>query len=89
MVNSLPSAFLTLKERTPKSLISVGLSMKYWKFGAVKVKGSSVGNNCVATFQAVPFGWTNVTRTGRMSKPRAHMNVAGMFMCAWVLSIPR
>ena len=40
IVNSLPSGLVTLNDRTPKSLISVGLSMKYWKFGAVKTNGS-------------------------------------------------
>ena len=32
-------------------------------------------------------GGSNVIRTGRMSKPRAHISVAGMFMCACDRSI--
>ena len=32
-------------------------------------------------------GGSNVTRTGRTSSPRAHISVAGMFMCACVVSI--
>ena len=59
----MPSEFGVEKVLRTKSESSVGLSMKYWRFGAVKVKGSSVGKSCVPTFQFEPAGGTNVIRT--------------------------
>ncbi|MNC93964.1 hypothetical protein D3C83_107060 [compost metagenome] len=57
--------------------------------GAVKTSGSFVGNNCVATFQALPGGCTKVTRAGRSNQPRANISAAGMLMCACIESMPR
>ena len=71
-----------------KSESSVGLSMKYCRFGAVNVHGSDVGKSCVPTFQFDPAGGENVMRIASFSWPIAHMNVAGMFMCACVVSMP-
>ena len=53
-------------------------------FGAVKTSGSAVGNSCVATFQVLPGGCTNVTRAGRSNQPRANISAAGMLMCACI-----
>ena len=78
-----------MNDRNDWSLSSVGLSIRYCRFGAVKVQGSSVGKSCVAGFQLEPAGGANVTRTGRASRPRAHISVAGMFMCACEASMPR
>ena len=89
MVSSRPSGLRTLNERIVCALSSVGLSIRYWMFGAVNVQGSWVGNSWVAGRQPRPAGGSNVTRAARDSNPRAHINVAGMFMCAWVVSIPR
>ena len=38
------------------SLSSVGLSIRYWRFGAVNVQGSGVGKSCVAGVQPSPAG---------------------------------
>ena len=82
IVSCLPSALRTVNDRNDWLLSSVGLSIKYWRFGAVKVHGSSVGNSCVAGFQLEPSGGVNFTRTARPSRPCAHIRVAGMFMWA-------
>ena len=64
--------------RKVKLLSSAGLSIRYCRFGAVKVAGSAVGNSCVAMFH--PGCSSKVTRAGRDSNPRAHMSAAGMLM---------
>ena len=67
---------------------SAGLSIRNWRFGAVKTSGSAVGDSCVATDQFGPAaGRTNVTRTGRSSRPGIHIRLAGMLRCACVVSI--
>ena len=55
----------------------------------MNVHGVAPGNSCVAGFQFDPSGGTNVTTAGRSSRCRAHISVAGRFMWAWVVSMPR
>src|SRR5262245_65620677 len=75
-----PSA--TVNVRTANELSSDGLSIRYCRFGAVKVCASPPGNSCVATRQLEPAGGSNRTFTARVSRPRAHINAAGMLMGA-------
>ena len=88
-VASLPSPPRTVNVRIVCALSSVGLSIRYCRFGAVNVHALSVGKSCVATTHDEPFGGSKVTRTLRASRPRAQSSVAGMFMWACVGSIPR
>ena len=65
----------------------VGESMKYWRLGARKRSGSSVGCSCVAMRQDGSGRW-KVTSIGRVIICADHANVAGMLRCARVSSIP-
>ena len=65
--------------RTAWALNSTGESMKYWKFGAVNVRGSSVGNSCVETRQVRPGGWVKRTRIGVSGSDGVQAKVAGAF----------
>ena len=47
------------------------------------------GTAASPAFQSPLAAGSNVIRTGRMSKPRAHISVAGMFMCACEVSTAR
>ena len=54
-----------------QSASSVGLSMKYCRFGAVNVKADDgAANNCVATFQVEADGGSKRHAIGRISRPR-------------------
>ena len=43
---------VTVNVRIDCALSSVGLSIRYWRLGAVNVQGSSVGKSCVAASSA-------------------------------------
>src|SRR5262245_60101291 len=79
----------TVNVRSANELSSDGLSIRYCRFGAVKVCASAPGNSCVPTRQLEPAGGSKRTFTGRVSIPRAHIRAAGMLTCAWVGSMER
>ena len=78
-----PSA--TVNVRSANALTSVGLSIRYCRFGAVKVNGVVAGEQLRrhAPGRSRPAR-SKRTVAGRISKPRAHISAAGMLMCAWV-----
>jgi hypothetical protein len=80
---------LTVNVRRLKLLNSVGLSIRYCRFGAVKLKLSAPASNCVATFHDEPDGRSKWRRIVRRSRPRAHMMAAGMLMWACDASTAR
>ncbi len=84
-----PGAPATRNVRRPKPLNSVGLSIRYCRFGAVKVNASGPGSSCVATRHDAPAGGSKRTVARRSSRPRAHISADGMLMCACVLSTAR
>ncbi len=82
-----PSGRATVQVRSAKSLSSTGLSIRYWRSGAVKRSASAVGRSWVATRHPDMPGRTKCTATGAASRPRAHAQAAGPLRCAWVSSI--
>ena len=81
-MSSLPSRLRTLNVRIVCALSSVGLSIRYWRFGAVNVHGSSVGKSCVAGIHDEPFGGSNVMRTLRAVEARAPTSASPACSCA-------
>jgi hypothetical protein len=79
----------TVNVRRSNVPTSDGLSIRYWRLGAVNVNSSAPGKSWVATRQLLPAGGSNRTSIGWRSRPTAHRMTAGMLMCACVESTDR